>query len=401
MNIVLYTHPEFLGLKSQERFAAMLCRAYRERGHRVDLRRPAAYVRRWLPRPPLAKWAGYVDQYLLFPQCLRAALRNDPADTLHVLCDQALGPWLPLLAGRPHVVHCHDLLALRSALGEFPAQPTGWSGRLYQRWIRRGFAQARHFISISQHSRAELQRLGGVAPLTSEVVHNGLNHPYAPLPAAAVQQRLRDAGLAADDAGCLLHVGSGQWYKNAPGVLMLYGRYVDGMQALGRAPLPLVMVSPAPGPALQALLAGLPKQAEVRFCSGVGADTLQALYSHARALLFPSLAEGFGWPIAEALACGCPVLTTGAAPMTEVGGPHAHYLRPLRSGDDAAAWARDGAALLIDVLDRPPTEQARAAAAGRDWARRFDAGLAIDRYLAIYRRVLEIETAGVAQAVVS
>lgn len=401
MNIVLYTHPEFLGLKSQERFAAMLSRAYRDRGHQVELRRPAARVRRWLPRPPLAKWAGYADQYLLFPQAVRAALRDDPADTLHVLCDQALGPWLPLLAERPHVVHCHDLLALRSALGEFPAQPTGLSGRFYQRWIRRGFAQARHFISISHHTRSELQRLGRIAPLTSEVVHNGLNHPYAPLPAASVQQRLRSAGLPADAAGCLLHVGSGQWYKNAPGVLMLYESYVAESLARQRAPLPLWMVSPPPGPALQALLARLPKQAAVRFCGGVDADTLQALYSHARTLLFPSLAEGFGWPIAEALACGCPVLTTGAAPMTEVGGPHAHYLRPLQAADDAAAWARDGAALLMTVLDRPPAEQDRAAAAGRDWARRFDAGLAIDSYLAIYRRVLEIETSGAAQTVAS
>ena len=61
----------------------------------------------------------------------------------------------------------------------------------------------------------------------------------------------------------------------------------------------------------------------------VGNEALAALYSGAELLLFPSLEEGFGWPIIEAQASGCRVVTTGKAPMTEVGGNAAFYL-PIR-----------------------------------------------------------------------
>ena len=120
MNLVLYTHPAFLGSRSQAHFTRMLADAYRARGHAVAVRQPEAVLRRHVPTGWLAKWAGYADQYLLFPRKMRAEIRLDPADTLYVFCDQALGPWVPNVARRPHVVHCHDLLALRSALGEFP-----------------------------------------------------------------------------------------------------------------------------------------------------------------------------------------------------------------------------------------------------------------------------------------
>ena len=106
-------------------------------------------------------------------------------------------------------------------------------------------------------------------------------------------------------------------------------------------------------------------------------------------LLFQSHAEGFGWPIAEALACGCPVITTDEAPMTEVGGPHAHYLPRGSGGADALGpWAEHGARVICAVIDRSPEAQAQAARAGIEWTARFDAAQAIENYLNIYSAVL-------------
>ncbi len=392
MNLVLYTHPAFLGSHSQAHFARMLAAAFRARGHQVALRQPDAVVHRHVPAGCLSKWAGYVDQYLLFPRLMRSAMRNDPPDTLYVFCDQALGPWIPNAAHRPHVVHCHDLLALRSALGDVPENPTSFTGRVYQRYIRRGFRHARHFISISQKSRADLHSFGEIRPVTSEVVYNGLNYPFRPLSPDAARQVLRQAGLEPGLNGCLLHIGGGQWYKNSVGVIRLYASYVHQQLRSGVVPLPLWMVSPAPNRAVQEALAHVPAQGEVRFFSGLGNEAVEALYSHARALLFPSLAEGFGWPIAEALACGCPVVTTGDEPMTEVGGEVAAYLPRLAHADDLAAWAQVGAQRLVELLGRPAAERERAACAGRAWAARFNADTAIENYLSVYRRVLTLET---------
>lgn len=393
MNLVLYGHPAFLGSHSQAHFARMLADAYRARGHTVALRQPEAVVYRRVPAGRLSKWAGYIDQYLLFPRQMRAAMRRDPADTLYVFCDQALGPWIPQAAHRPHVVHCHDLLALRSALGDIPENPTSVTGRLYQRYIRRGFRQARHFISISKKSREDLHRFGGVTPLTSAVVYNGLNRPYRPMAADAALARLRQSGLPADERRCLLHVGGGQWYKNGVGVVSLYASYVAAAVRDNAAPLPLWMVSPPPNQAVQAALKQVLPQGQVRFFSGLGDDTLEALYSHAEALLFPSLAEGFGWPIVEAMACGCPVITTGDAPMTEVGGAAANYLPRLGPTDDLQTWATAGAQALAGVLNRSAFERECAAAAGHAWADRFNAEAAVDSYLAIYQSVLAMGSA--------
>ena len=400
MNLVLFAHPLFLGLRSQDHFARMLAAAFEARGHRVELRRPAARVQRWVrlcvQAGSLSKWAGYVDQYLLFPWQMRLRMRHDAADTLYVFCDQALGPWVPLAARRPHVVHCHDLLALRSALGEVPENPTSATGRLYQRFIRRGFARARHFVSISEHTRRDLQRLGGVQPVTSEVVHNGLNHPYSPTDETAARRVLELAGLPVVRGGFVLHVGGGQWYKNGVGVVSLYASYVDLCVAAGKAPLPLWMVSPPPDRAVLDVLARLPAQGKVEFCQSLAPDVLQAAYSVASVLLFPSLAEGFGWPIAEAMACGCPVLTTGEPPMNEVGGDAAIYLPRLRGPGDLQGWSMAGAAVLLQFLQGPAAERNQRVKAGLERARMFGADAAIDAYLRLYGQVLEREAGNAA-----
>ena len=398
MNLVLYTHPDWMGSQSQMRLVRMMSDAFKARGHSVQVRKPAPRVHRWATtsataaRWPgsarMAKWAGYVDQFILFPGEQRRAIAADPPDTLYVFCDQALGPWVPLVRHRPHVVHCLDLLALRSALGLITENPTARTGRLYQRYIRAGFRHARHFIAISERSRTDLLQFGGVQPVTCEVVYLGQNHPYQALPRDVARQRLAAAGLDVPVCGLLLHVGGGQWYKNSAGVLALYARYVQRRLADGRPVLPLWMLSPPPGAELQPLVAAVPAPGSVRFVRGIDNAALEALYNVAGALLFPSLAEGFGWPIAEGLACGCPVITTGEAPMNEVGGPHAHYLPRLASRAELPHWAERGAALLCEVLDRPESERTQASKAGMVWTQRFDTGQAIERYLDIYTAVM-------------
>ena len=228
---------------------------------------------------------------------------------------------------------------------------------------------------------------------TSEVVYNGLNHPYRPMAPDAALALLRRAGLPADERRCLLHVGGGQWYKNTVGVVSLYASYVAASVHDNIAPLALWMVSPPPSAAVQVALKQVPPQGAVRFFGGLGDDTLEALYSHAAALLFPSLAEGFGWPIVEALACGCPVITTDDAPMTEVGGAAANYLPRLGPTGDREAWANRGAQVLANVLKRSAIERECAIAAGCAWADRFAAQTAIDAYLTIYQQVLAMESA--------
>jgi glycosyltransferase involved in cell wall biosynthesis len=386
MKLVMFCHPDFASSQSMPRFAKMLKASYESRGHQVEVWSPRAKFYQWFLGSRLAKWGGYVDQYLLFPYRVRKRLKTTSADTFFVFCDQALGPWVPLVKDRPHVVHVHDLLALRSALGEVPENPTSITGRIYQRYIRRGFQQARHFISISRKSRDDLHRYGGVNAVTSEVVYNGLNFPYAPMPQDKAQQVLRAAGLPVAEEGMLLHVSGGQWYKNQIGLIQLYSQYAVRVEK----PLPLWCISPEPNARVRLAVSKVPPTGRVFFFSRLDNGTLQAAYSSARVFLLPSLAEGFGWPLVEAQACGCPVVTTDEAPMNEVAGEAARYLPRLQIDTDVAAWASGGAAVLQELLSLDPAERERLVARGHVWSKRFDTGRAIEGYLAIYHRVLDL-----------
>ncbi len=385
MNLVFFAHPLFLGHQSMPRFAHMLVEGMRARGHRAELWRPRPRLVA-LPAPrALRKWLGYLDQYLLFPWQVRRRLAACPADTLFVFTDHALGPWVPLVRHRPHAIHCHDFLAQQSALGEVPENPTGWTGKLYQALIRRGYRQGRHFISVSDKTKRDLHRFLPTEPARSEVVYNGLNQAIIPQDAAAARAALGAALGLPLAAGFLLHVGGNQWYKNRAGVIELY----DAWRARTSQPLPLLLIGEPPTPALVAKRARARHAADIYFQSGVADEAVRLAYAGAAVFLFPSLAEGFGWPIAEAMAAGCPVVTTDAAPMTEVA-RQVGFLIPRRPADEAAApqWAAAAAQVVEQVVSLPPAARRQVVAAGLANAQRFNPQQAVDRIEALYQEIL-------------
>jgi glycosyltransferase involved in cell wall biosynthesis len=383
MNIVLFVHPEFVESQSMPRFSGLIADGMRARGHRVDeWTAKALFFKLPLPKP-FKRWLGYIDQFIVFPVQLRWRIRGLARNSLLVFSDQALGPWIPRAAARPHVIHVHDLLALRSALGEFRQNPTGWTGRRYQALIRRGFGHGHCFISVSENTRNELHRFLPRTHELSEVVYNGLNFPFRPMSEAQCMVALASARLTLPVGGFLLHVGGNQWYKNREGVLEIYQAYV----LRTKHPLPLWMIGPAPTAAMKNLAQPLVGKAAVCFLTGLSNEQVCAAYSAARLLLFPSLAEGFGWPIAEAMACACLVVTTDAPPMTEVGGDAALYIAPRPEGL-AADWAAESAARVVQVLGLPQAQVQERKQAGLRQVVQFDTGRTLDAYERIYQQAL-------------
>jgi glycosyltransferase involved in cell wall biosynthesis len=384
MNIVFFTHPTFLGSQSMPRFANYLCEGMRARGHQVAQWSPTASAYKLSTRAGLKKWLGYVDQYLLFPREVSRRIKACPADTLFVFTDQALGPWVPLVANRPHVIHCHDFLAQHSALGRIAENPTSWTGRTYQALIRRGYTQGANFISVSQTTKKDLHQFLPTAPASSEVVYNGLNQLFTPFDTTQARRTLSQKTGLDLSAGYLLHVGGNQWYKNRLGCIELY----DAWRKLSASnTLPLLLVGEAPSEVVTNLRNASAFKQDIHLLSGFDDEAVRLAYAGATVFLFPSLAEGFGWPIAEAMAAGCPVLTTQEAPMTEVGGTAAYYI-PRRPTTAAEAWATAGAHVIQQVVDLSPAERQAAVAAGQANARRFESEAALDQIEAIYKTIV-------------
>lgn len=366
-------------------FAALLERGMAARGHEVAVWECPVVFGRLASGGPLGKWLGYLDQFVVFPRLVKRLAASEPKETLFVFADHALGPWVPLVVRRPHVVHCHDFLAQRCAAGEVPWNRTGATGKIYQGMIRRGFRRGRNFISVSQATRRDLHRFYGGVPAISEVVSNALNGDFSPGDREAARKRLGEA-LGADlRAGWIFHVGGNQWYKNRSGAVEIY----EAWRAMQGASLPFVLLGPAPDAALVERILRSPVRESVHRIGPVDFSILREAYRGAEVLVFPSLAEGFGWPVAEAMACGCPVVATDAEPMTEVGGEAAAYLEPLADGGDRWTWARESAGVLDAVLREDAEARRKRLAKGFENVRRFAPEKILGKYEAVYESVLK------------
>jgi len=372
MKILLIGNYIHSGQQSMQRFADLMCELLTAAGHEVRLLKPDSLLGDLKPgETGLGKWLGYLDRFVLFRWRLRMAARW--ADVVHV-CDHGNAMYVGMLGGKPNVVTCHDLLAVQSALGEFPEVVTGLSGRIFQRWILSGLRQAQHVVCVSEQTRSELLRLSGLPAARCSVVPNALNYPYRPMAANQAQERLQRLG-AVERWPFFVHIGGNQWYKNRTGVVRLFIH----LAALPQFQRHHLVLGGKPWPDdLRALVQGSELAARIHEWTELANEDLRALYSSAEALLFPSLQEGFGWPIAEAQACGCPVVTTGRAPMTEVGGNAAVYIDPDQM---------PGAAVV--VADALASRQTLMAAGLRN-AERFSGAAMAAGYVAAYRFVVSV-----------
>jgi glycosyltransferase involved in cell wall biosynthesis len=384
MHIVLFTHPPFLGSQSMPRFANMLAVGMRDRGHEVEIwtAKPNFYDFN-VPRG-LKKWMGYVDQYFIFPFEVKSRLKKQDKSTLFVFTDHALGPWVPLVADRSHVIHCHDFLAQRSASNEIAENPTSYSGKKYQAYIRQGYQKGKNFISVSKKTKEDLHRFIKTTPLISEVVYNGLNTAFKPLDVDECRSAIGKAIGVDLSKGYILHVGGNQWYKNRVGVIEVY----EAWRNANSGNIPLIMLGAVPNAKLNEKYSSSPYKGDIYLLTGKDDLFVHQAYSGAQAFLFPSLAEGFGWPIAEAMACGVPVITTGEAPMTEVGGDAAYYIEGKKNDDEK--WAENAAQTLQTVLSLSIVEREQRIAVGIENCKRFNLTNALNQIENIYKQVAEL-----------
>ena len=356
--------------ESMQRFAALLEGELRARGHQVRLLRPRARLNRSGAAPSgWAKWLGYLDKFVLFPARLKRAARR--ADIVHI-ADHSNAMYVRHLGAKPLLLTCNDVLAIRSALDLVPQNPTGATGKVLQKWILRGLNRAPHIACISENTRRQLLEVSTRSPDTTTVVEMGLNYPYAPMPADQADALIRgffDDGVVPD---FVLHVGGNQWYKNREGVLKIYRALCEQM---GESAPRLVMAGKPFTAAMQSEAAGL----DVMSVSDVSNEELRALYSRARAFVFPSLAEGFGWPIVEAQACGCLVLTTDLPPMNGIGGKSASLCDPQN--------ITQAAEKLRALLKEDPAARQARVEAGLKNAERFTTAQMVEKYERLYREI--------------
>jgi len=238
---------------------------------------------------------------------------------------------LPLAHPLPSVVTVHDL-----GYRHFPgAHPAGQ--RLYLDWSTRFSARAAtHVIADSAATQRDLAHFYGVPAEKVSVVYPGRDERLVRVDPTPVRARY---DLPPD---YLLHVGTLQPRKNL-------SRLIDAVAHL-RGQWPLVQLVLAGQPGWQAgpiLEQARANAGFVRLLDYVPDDDLAGLYSGARAFVFPSLYEGFGFPVLEAMACGTPVVCANTSSLPEVAGDAALLVDPQ---DTAALAAAIGQLLSGEAL---------------------------------------------------
>ena len=362
------------------RFEKVLAEGFAARGIPVDVLRPKPVAVRCLREyrySGFPKLLGYVDKFVFFPRTIRNRLRKAPPGAVCHIIDHSNAIYAPHFGLQPLVVTCHDLLQVRSALGEFPQNPLSRSGQKYQRWILDHLSKLRCAVCVSEKTRTDLLRLAGLPVEATHVIPNGLNYKYQPLPPtqaepvlakALSRQNLDWPGNGSARPRFLFSIGGAHWYKNRTGLVRIFGEIKRRL-----TPSCIFVYVGLPFDAEQERLIGeLGLRDSLLRIPNLSNEELCAAYSLAEGLVFPSWEEGFGWPIAEAQACGCPVFTSNRAPMTEVGGDAARYFDP---SDPAGA-----AEVVINGLALP----AALRSAGILRARHWDAQLMLDAYLKLY-----------------
>lgn len=367
------------------RYGDMLFDSLKARGVSVARVRPRATVLSSIPRMPnaLTKWIAYIDKFLLFPRALsriaatqyRESAQKSLPPVLYHIVDHGNASYVSRVLDQPHVVTCHDALAIRSALNEIPENRTKWSGRILQNWILRSLKSSGMVACVSSQTEKEIQRVAKLDAGHTAVIPHALNYPYKVIPAATADALLAPLWRIArlqPPFSFLFHVGGTQWYKNREGLLDIFAE-IKKISPIRRI---LVVAGKPHTPEIEQKIVDLGLAGDVFYVGEVTCEQLNALYSTAEALLFPSLAEGFGWPLIEAQVSGCPVFTTNARPMSEIGADAAKYFDPKNPAEAAR--------IVVEGLDDRPGMVERGLVNGAKYSQEA----MVESYLSLYDKVI-------------
>ncbi|MBI2680422.1 MAG: glycosyltransferase family 4 protein [Candidatus Solibacter usitatus] len=243
------------------------------------------------------------------PNCRRALLQ-EPWLPLPRAFFHGLNQRLPAMRFRKTVATFHDLFVLT---GDYS---TPEFRRRFAEQARHAAAESDLIIAVSQFTAGQVQQHLGVEPERIHVIHHGARAPAGPAPTAC--------------ENVILNVGAIQRRKNI-------GRLVNAFEQI--APGWQLVLAGSAGYGAEEILRQIelsPRRDSIRVLGYVGAAELASWYARARVFAFPSLDEGFGMPVLDAMAAGVPVVASNRSAVPEVCGTAALLVDP----EDTAALAQ-------------------------------------------------------------
>lgn len=322
-----------------------------------------------------------VNRFADYPHWLRR--RSGDYDLFH-LVDHSYSQLLHYLPAARTVVTCHDLDTFRCVIEPEREHRPRWFRSMAGR-ILDGFRKAAHVITVSEATRDELLRFRLFPSEQITVISSGVHPSCSPQPGAREDELAKLLRTGADTP-LLLSVGTTVRRKRLDVLLHAF--------AAIRRELPevaLVRVGGLSGEQLQ-LARELGVLDAIMILPFLEREVLSAVYRRATLLLQTSEGEGFGLPVAEAMACGCPVVASDIPVLREVAGAAASYC----AVGDVATWTDTVVALLRESMQEQSLWNSRRES-GIKRAARYSWAENVRQTVKIYRMVTERQVQANAQ----
>ena len=319
----------------------------------------------------------------LAPNVVRRSVYTPP----HHRFEQWTMP-LELLLARPNVAHFPDFVApLRRpcpaivtihdlAFMHYP-EILDDAARAYYGQVKSNAPRAEGIIAVSEATRQDIAQFIDIPIEQIDVIYEAAAPLYKPIPLRTGEARVLNS-TPVEAGSFMLFVSTLEPRKNLPTLLKALRICLDRRPDAGYR---LVIVGRRGwrDEPIFAAVRDLKLADHVLFAGGVGQYDLRWLYNACRIYINPSLYEGFGLPLLEAMACGAPCLAAATSSLPEIGGNAAIYIPPL----DADVWADE-----IEALWEDDARRAELGRMGLARAQQFSWSRAARETMAVYRRAV-------------
>jgi len=265
------------------------------------------------------------------------------------------------------VVTVHDLIAIF-----FGEEIPFFSRQYFSRWMPFSYRFADHIIAISENTKRDIIKILGFPEEKITVIYEAASTSYRPVRDRGAISRLQAKYNTGSDY--LLHIGTLNPRKNLAFLIDVFAKLIEKGSTLN------LVIAGKPGWYYEGLFTQVQRlglSGRVKFIGYVPESDKATLLSGASAFVFPSRYEGFGLPVLEAMACGCPVVAADVSSIREVVG-ESGILLPL---DDNAAWVQ-----ALRSLDRSGL-RVKLRTAGLKQAQKFSWRKAASETIKVYERV--------------
>jgi len=284
---------------SMDRYSGLLLRSYKNMGIKVQLACPTNLISRSLPQGNFRKYAKYVESLIVFPFYLNFM---SIGKVVHFAdhSDALLMPWTFFSSRK--MVTCHDLIAVRAALGEIPEYRPKVLGTFYQKLVLRGLSKADSIAAVSEATAEDVARL--VPKVNISTLLNPIDIELA-LPIKAV-----NLGFS-----YFLIVAHTSWRKARDASIKTWLKLRDIEEYRDSR---LIVVGP---PLAEEEISKLTDETigSVEVRSEIADGELSKLYAGCIALIQMSKYEGFGWPVIEVNAQSRPAICSDIKVFHEIG----------------------------------------------------------------------------------